>query len=228
MLTHGSLFSGAGGMDIGFERAGIRTVYAIEILRGRDVTTVDPAELPDTDIISGGPVCRNTSRAALRSGQRTNESLWPHMLRIVAAKKPAWVVVEQPASVERKVILGWVADLERCGYGVAGRIIDSKHWLPQQRARWYLIGRLGGAGLELWNQLYPDGLGMEGPHLRRGEGVRFDGNCADCMRGGVFARVSQRKFALMGAGNAVSIPVATWIAERIKQVISDTKGETDD
>jgi hypothetical protein len=37
------------------------------------------------------------------------------------------------------------------------------------------------------------------------------------MRGGIFAGISKRKFALMGAGNAVSIPVAKYLAERILQ-----------
>jgi hypothetical protein len=46
-------------------------------------------------------------------------------------------------------------------------------------------------------------------------GVSFDGNCPDCLRGGIYSRISARKPALIGAGNAVSIPVAEFMGCRI-------------
>jgi hypothetical protein len=214
-MTHGSLFDGAGGMRRGLEQAGFETKWTVDILHGRDITSIEPCELEPVDLISGGPVCRRTSRAAQWHRQRDNSSLWPYMLRIVQALRPKWVLVEQPASVARAVIRGWVCDLERSGYGVSGRIVDSKHWVPQQRARWYLIGRLGAIGVELRDHLYPDSIRMEGAHVQGSTGVRFDGNCPDCLRGGIFARVSARKSALMGAGNAVTVPTARWLGERI-------------
>jgi hypothetical protein len=129
-VIHGSFFDGFGGLRRGLEDAGLTTTWKRDIIYGHDITRDDPDELERVDLISGGPVCRNTSRAALWQGQKTNESLWPYMLR--ALRSTEWVLVEQPASVDRQVILGWVKDLERCGYGVAGRIIDSKHWVPQR------------------------------------------------------------------------------------------------
>jgi site-specific DNA-cytosine methylase len=215
-VIHGSFFDGFGGLRRGLEDAGLTTTWKRDIIYGHDITRDDPGELERVDLISGGPVCRNTSRAALWQGQKTNESLWPYMLR--ALRSTEWVLVEQPASVDRQVILGWVKDLERCGYGVAGRIIDSKHWVPQQRARWYLVGRMGWDGMALWNRLYPDCERMEGQDIQGRKVVRFDGDCPDCLPGGIFARVSARKSALVGAGNGVTQPVAEWIGRRILDV----------
>src|SRR5262249_4432784 len=155
-VRHGSLFDGAGGLRQGFEQAGIDTAWTLDILNGQDITTERPEDYEQVDVISGGPVCRKTSRAAAWHQQKTNESLYPHMLRFVAYLRPAWVVIEQPASVDKTLVLSWIADLERDGYGCAGRIIDSQHWLPQRRARWIIVARMGRTGLDLWNDLYPD------------------------------------------------------------------------
>lgn len=219
-LTHGSLFDGFGGLRRGLEDAGFVTKWARDLIYGNDITIDDPRGYEQVDLISGGPVCRKTSRAAAWHQQRTNESLFPYMLRVITHCRPTWVLVEQPASVDRSLILEWCAKLERSGYGVAGRIIDSQHWVPQRRARWYLVGRMGSTGMEVWNYLYPDSIGTQGAHLQGSQGKRFDGNCTDCMRGGVFARVSARRIALMGAGNAVTQPVAEWIGRRIVTAIS--------
>ena len=220
-MTHGSLFDGFGGLRRGLEDAGFKTIWAEDLIYGDDITQSDPNGYERVDLVSGGPVCRRTSRAALWQGQKTNESLFPFMLRVIENCRPTFVLVEQPASVDRYVILGWTKDLERRGYGVAGRIIDSQHWLPQRRARWFLVGRMGRTGMEVWDDLYPDSLGMEGADVQGGTCVRFNGNCSDCLRGGVFARVSSRRTALMGAGNAVSQPVAEWIGKRILELAND-------
>jgi site-specific DNA-cytosine methylase len=118
-------------MRRGLEDAGFRTLWARDIIYGNDITQDDPGELDRVDLISGGPVCRKTSRAAAWQGQKTNESLYPHMLRFVAHLRPDWTLIEQPASVDRELILSWAKDLERIGYGVAGRIIDSQHWVAR-------------------------------------------------------------------------------------------------
>lgn len=214
-LTHGSLFDGFGGLRRGLEDAGFVTKWARDLIYGNDIRTDDPDSLERVDLISGGPVCRRTSRAASWHRQKDNQSLWPYMLRIVTHKKPDWVLVEQPASVDREVILSWITDLERCGYGVAARIVDSQHWVPQQRARWFISGSMGLTGMELWHSLYPDSFGVEGQDIQGSPYSRFLGDCADCLPGGIFARVSARRTALMGAGNAVTQPVGKWIGERI-------------
>lgn len=221
-MTHGSLFDGAGLLRMGFEQAGIETKWTLELMNGQDITKENPSAYPRVGIISGGPPCQATSRAASFSGRKTNESLWPQMLRFVSALKSDWVLVEQP-EVDKEWILSVVQDLQQCGYGVAGRVIDSKHWVPQQRTRWFVVGRMGITGLALGDYLYSSGERMEG--IREGiQGRKFLGNCPDCLRGGVFARNVDRKPALMGAGNGVTVPVAKWLAERILAAEAQIKG----
>ena len=72
-----SLFSGAGGLDLGFEKAGFSTIWANEydkkiwatfeknfpntILDRRSITDITPEEIPDCDGIIGGPPCQSWS-----------------------------------------------------------------------------------------------------------------------------------------------------------------------
>lgn len=201
-------------MRLGFEQAGIRTAWTLELLEGGDIQTSHPGEFRLVEVICGGPPCVFTSSAGRLSRVKTNKSLWPEMLRFVKEIKPKWVVVEQPV-VDREIILSWVSDLQRCAYGVAARIIDSRHWLPQQRSRWFIIGRLGIEGMALWDYLYSNSQRSEGWSAEGWEGKLYLGSCPDCMPGGVFARVSSRVPALVGAGNAVSVPTARFIGTLI-------------
>lgn len=210
-LRAGHIFSGAGGMRLGFEQAGIKTDWTIEILNGQDIQKAHPGEFRLVEVICGGPPCIFTSQAGRLSGTKTNQSLWPEMLRFIKEIKPKWVVVEQPV-IDRKIILSWISDLQRCDYGIAARIIDSRHWLPQQRSRWFIIGRLGITGLALWDHLYTNSKRIERWCTKSWPSQLYAGSCADCMPSGIFARVSSRTPALVGAGNAVSVPVAWFIA----------------
>lgn len=234
-MTFGSLFAGEFGFDIGFEAVGMKRAWEVEITRGRDVHYESAETLCATDIICGGPPCQSVSHAAAFHGKRTGISLWPEMLRIVNELRPRWVVVEQPKG-GRGVIVQASLELQRVGYGCAGRIIDSRHWVPQTRSRWFLIGRLGVDGMAVWNLLYPDGERMEGG--QPGEAIPqegwaeeneeprgvYAGECPDCLPSGIYSRISARKPALIGAGNAVSPPVAQWIGERIMKADAKIRG----
>ena len=80
-MTVGSLFSGIGGFDLGFERAGFRVVWQVEndvkarsVLAARfptarlydDVRTVGEANLEPVDVICGGFPCQDVSVAGKR------------------------------------------------------------------------------------------------------------------------------------------------------------------
>lgn len=125
-----SLFSGIGGIDLGFERAGMRTIgfcekdsFAREVLRKHwpdvpqhaDVTTMKGTEFGHFDVLAGGPPCQRTSLAAAIQGKRTGATMWPDMLRIGKATRPDWFVIEQPPGNKE-----WEAavadDLARIGY----------------------------------------------------------------------------------------------------------------
>jgi DNA (cytosine-5)-methyltransferase 1 len=213
-FTHGSLFDGFGGLRRGFEDAGFITKWAYDQLYGQDLTTYDPRNAEPVDVLSGGPPCQRGSAAASFHRAKTLITLWPDMLRFVEALRPRWVVVENVPGFQRQMV-SWTGDIYRLGYGCAGKLIDSRHWVPQQRTRAFIVARLGANGMELWDHLYAAGERVEGADGQGRTRLRFDGDCADCLPGGIFARVSARKLALMGAGNAVSQPVAKWLGERI-------------
>lgn len=216
-MTQGSLFDGFGGIRRGLEQAGLVTKWARDIIYGHDIRTDDPGQLERVDLISGGPPCTKTSLAAAWHQQRDYTSLWPFMLRVIEALLPNWVLVEQPKG-GRVIIEEAATSLQRLGYGCAGRIIDSRHWVPQTRSRWLLVARMGLEGMDLWNRLYPDGQRVEGQDVQEREGSRFDGNCPDCVRGGIYSGILARKPALVAAGNALPAPVSRWVGEQIVRV----------
>lgn len=216
-MTHGSLFHGAGLMAMGLEQAGFETKWTLELMDGQDITTEDPGRYERVDLVSGGPPCVHTSQAAALSRKRTLASMWCEMLRFVKQISPNWVVLEQPlGGVE--IITEAAEDLQCLGYGCSGRVVDSRHWVPQQRSRWFLVGRLGIDGLALWHYLFTESQRgsnqrLETERLSR----RFVGPCSECMRVGVSSRDTSSKFARVGAGNGVTVPVAKWLGERIIQ-----------
>lgn len=218
-MTQGSLFDGFGGLRRGLEDAGLVSKWALDLIYGHDIATTNPDSLERVDLISGGPPCQRGSIAARFSRSRTQITLWPEMLRIVKGIRPNWVVVENVLGFQRQMV-DWTADLHELGYGCAGQLVDSRHWVPQQRTRCFIVGRMGADGMALWNHLYADRKRMEGrkqpQELQESrQGGKYAGSCPDCVRDGVFARLSARKPACMGAGNAVTQPLAAWLGQRI-------------
>jgi len=109
MLTFGSLFSGIGGIDLGFERAGMTCAWQVEIddycnkvlakhwpnvARYRDAREVGKHNLQSVDVIVGGFPCQPHSVAGKQRGAADDRNLWPEYLRIVTELRPTWVVGE--------------------------------------------------------------------------------------------------------------------------------------
>ena len=158
-----SLFSGIGGFDLGFERAGMEVVgvceidkHAQKILQRHfpnatlhtDVRKVSYA--PGTiDLVCGGFPCQDLSLAGKRRGLAGERSgLWFEFQRIIDECRPKWVVIENvPGLLSSNngadfwVIIQW---LERFGYGVGWRVLDSQYFgLAQRRKRVFVVASLG-------------------------------------------------------------------------------------
>ena len=134
MLTHGSLFAGIGGFDLGFARAGIKTLWAVEIepycqavLRKNfpdteilsDVKEVGKHNLRTVNIVSAGFPCQPYSLAGKRAGQADDRDLWPEVPRIVSEIEPDWVVCENVPGIDSLALEQVLSDLEAIGYETA-------------------------------------------------------------------------------------------------------------
>ena len=161
--TVGSLFAGIGGFDLGFEQAGFRTAWQVEIndvcravLADRfphaaqfaDVRTVLP-ELWRTDVIVGGFPCQDVSTMGKRAGlagERTG--LFFDAVRIVQALQPRFLVLENVhgllSSNDGRDFQTVLATLAQCGYVGYWRVLNARYFgVPQNRRRVFIVAGLG-------------------------------------------------------------------------------------
>lgn len=157
-----SLFSGCGGMDVGFEQAGFVRIWANDFdsdaqavfrlnlgeIDGRDITTVPVNDIPDCDIITAGFPCQPFSNAGNRRGvYDTRGELYLECLRIIESKKPRVVLFENVKGLlsskhqsGKRLIEVIKEDLENLGYSVNYRVVNaSDYGVPQNRERMILV-----------------------------------------------------------------------------------------
>jgi DNA (cytosine-5)-methyltransferase 1 len=162
------LFAGIGGLRIGLTRAGGTCVYSCELDRfarqtyeanfgsceGWDIRQVDPADIPDHDLLAGGFPCQPFSIAGvskkLSLGRRhgfaeeRSGNLFFEIVRILKAKRPRAVLLENVKNLRThdhgRTFAVIVAQLEALGYSVESKVIDARHWVPQHRERTFIVG----------------------------------------------------------------------------------------
>lgn len=136
-MIYGSLFSGIGGFDLGFDRAGMQCAWQVEIdpfcrsalakqwpdvPKFKDVRNVGRHNLAAVDLICGGFPCQPHSLAGKRRGAEDDRNLWPEYRRIVAELRPRWVVAENVPGIRTTILDEVLSDLEGLDYTV--RTVD--------------------------------------------------------------------------------------------------------
>ena len=155
-----SLFCGAGGLDIGFERAGFKTIWAndfepdackthenwsdAEVVCG-DIAKVDINTIPDADVILGGFPCQGFSLSGPRKIDDSRNVLYKHYVEIVKHKKPLMFVGENVKGIltmgEGKIIEAIIDEFSQCGYDVYCELLNSRNYeVPQDRERVIICG----------------------------------------------------------------------------------------
>lgn len=169
-LTHLSLFSGIGGLDIAAEMAGFRTVGQCEwadhptkvlekhwpnVPRWRDIRTLtgesfyERTGLRTVDVISGGFPCQPFSVAGKRRGAEDDRYLWPEMLRVISGIRSAWVIGENVAGIVSMALDQVLSDLESIGYTCQAFIVPACAVdAPHRRARCAIVGHTSRPGLQ--------------------------------------------------------------------------------
>lgn len=163
-MKFGSLFSGIGGFELGFENVGMECIWQVEkdqycrsvlekhwvnVERFIDVRTVGKHNLEPVNLICGGFPCKDLSLAGRREGLRGEESgLWFEFERIIKELLPKWIVIENVPGLlssnggeDFKTV---IKALDELGYGVSWRVLDSQYFgVPQRRRRVFIVASLG-------------------------------------------------------------------------------------
>lgn len=156
-----SLFSGAGGMDLGFEKAGFKVVAANEfdpkiwatyeanhdakLIRG-DISKIASEEFPECDGIIGGPPCQSWSEAgSLRGIEDPRGQLFFEYIRILRDKQPKFFVAENVrgmmSSRHAEAVSEILRQFDEVGYNVSVHVFNAADYgVPQDRIRVFYIG----------------------------------------------------------------------------------------
>jgi len=159
-MRHVDLCSGIGGFALGFEMAKLSVPvlfcdvepWCRRILKkhwpkvpvAEDVKVLanDPARfVPDCDILTAGYPCQPFSQAGKRQGEEDPRHIWPHLRKIIASKRPSWVVLE---NVYGHISLGLdsvLTDLESEGYTTRTFVVPAVAvGAPHKRNRVWIVG----------------------------------------------------------------------------------------
>ncbi len=163
-------FAGYGGASFGLKRSGLDyevvgmsefDKYASLLLEANfpniknygDITLIEPSELPDFDLFTGGFPCQPFSTAGLQMGEEDKYgrgTLFYHIFRICKEKRPKYLLLENVKGLASKKFIPTFNrmkdSLRELGYGeLSYAVLNSKDYgIPQNRERLWMFARMGG------------------------------------------------------------------------------------
>jgi DNA (cytosine-5)-methyltransferase 1 len=193
-----SVFSGCGGLDLGFHLEGYNTVWANDfsewacdsfrnyfgdVIRYEDITKIDPYKdksIPDCDIILGGFPCQDFSIIWKQPGLKGKRGgLYRYFLDFVSAKKPKAFVAENVKGLltanKRKAIEVIIKDFEAIapGYVVKPHLYNfADYGVPQFRERLLIVGIRADTGFDFKHPLPTHGNGRTNPYKTAGQALK--------------------------------------------------------
>jgi len=159
-----SLFSGAGGLDLGFEKAGFKTIWANEydkeiwetykknfpdtFLDRRSIKDIPSNEIPEAIGLIGGPPCQSWSEAGAARGIKDKRGqLFYEFIRLLEAKQPKFFLAENVSGMlisKHSEALEGIKELFRnagIGYELSFKMLNVADYnVPQDRKRIFFIG----------------------------------------------------------------------------------------
>lgn len=157
-----SLFSGCGGLDLGFEQAGFRIAWANEYdrvivptyrrnfphtpLDTRSIATIPTDDIPPAVGIIGGPPCQSWSEAGAKRGiNDPRGQLFLEYIRVLREKQPRFFLAENVSGMlaprNQPALQRILAAFGDIGYHVSYRLLNARHYgVPQDRERVIIVG----------------------------------------------------------------------------------------
>lgn len=162
MLKTVSFFAGCGGLDLGFENAGFHIVWANDNNKKveetyrynhkdtelviKSIVDIKSEEIPDCDVILGGPPCQSWSLAGAMKGKEDSRGqLFYEYVRVIKDKRPKAFIAENVKGIVSKAHIdafNEIVDMfKECGYIVTHKLVNAKDYgVPQDRERVFIVG----------------------------------------------------------------------------------------
>lgn len=156
-----SLFSGAGGLDLGFIKAGHHVIWANDLYHDavesyrhnlgnhiveEDIHNISSEEIPDCDLVMGGFPCQGFSVANVkRHTEDIRNSLYKELLRVIHDKLPKYFLAENVKGLlslgKGEVFSMILKDFFNVGYNITYKVLNAANYgVPQKRERIIIIG----------------------------------------------------------------------------------------
>lgn len=165
-----SLFSGCGGMDLGFHQAGYKIVWANEIdhyaskvyqhnigdIVTENIQNISTSDIPSCEGLIAGFPCQPFSSAGVRKGTEDERgNLFLECLRVIKDKNPNFIVFENVRGLlstknkDGSLFMDTLEDLlKECDYNVSYKLLNAVEYnVPQKRFRVFILAFKNNLGI---------------------------------------------------------------------------------